>query len=267
MLPDCSRVAAIMREVAAAELLPRFRQLAQKDVWVKERGGTVTVADMACERRLVGALKDLVPGSVALAEEEADENPASFDRLHGEAPVWIVDPLDGTKNFADGTDRFAMIVAFFHGGAVRAGWILAPISGRLVMAEEGAGAWTEEGPAHVGCAEPVDRMKGSLGSRLRRNKSLTGNFGKVSNLGCCGVEYIALAEGELHFAHYRRLKPWDHAAGDLIVREAGGHAASLDSAAPYRPAAPEYNGLLLACDRDSWEEVAALLRPAVAALG
>ena len=75
-----------------------------------------------------------------------------------------------------------------------------------------------------------------------------------------------LASGALHFAHYRSLKPWDHAAGDLIVREAGGHVAGFDSAARYQPANPEYNGLLVASDEQSWLEIADLLRPVVAAL-
>lgn len=267
MLPDCSKVAAIMREVAEGELLPRFRRLDPAEVWRKARGSLATVADVESERRLVAALTDLLPGSVALAEEDAESNPASFDRLREEAPVWIVDPLDGTKNFAEGAEGFAMIVALFHRGAARAGWILSPISGELAMAEEGAGAWMDARRLRVSRCGPVARMEGSLGSRLQRNRTLLEHFGGVSNLGCCGIEYMALADGALHFAHYRRLKPWDHAAGDLIVREAGGHAAGLDSETPYRPAAPDYNGLLVACDRESWSEVAALLRPAVAALG
>jgi fructose-1,6-bisphosphatase/inositol monophosphatase family enzyme len=266
-LPDLAAVATIMREVADSELVSRFRQLAADEVWKKDSGGTVTVADMASERRLIAALTDLLPGSVALGEEDADANPAALGRLRETAPVWIVDPLDGTANFAKGSSRFAMIVAYFHGGTVRAGWILEPMSGRLVMAEEGAGA-SDGGDATLRTADtaPLERLSGSLGTRLRRDDSLTAQFGDVFNRRCCGIEYMALARGEIHFAHYRRLKPWDHAAGDLIVREAGGHAAGLDSEAPYSPADPEHNGLLLACDRSCWDEIAAVLRPAVAAL-
>lgn len=267
MLPDCSRVAAIMREVADSELLPRFRRLGSEEIWRKERGGLATVADMESERRLAAALTALLPGSVVLAEEDADAHPDRFERLREDSPVWIIDPLDGTKNFAEGRENFAVIVALFHRGAVRAGWILAPITGALAMAEEGGGASIDGRPLRLGSGGPVESMTGSLGNRLRRDAKLVEEFGGVTNLGCCGVEYMALATGDLDFAHYRRLKPWDHAAGDLIVREAGGHAAGLDSAMPYRPADPDYNGLLLARDRRSWNAVAELLRPAVAALG
>jgi len=265
-MPDIDLVAAIMREVAQDELLPRFQALAKDDVWEKARGGTVTVADMESERRLREALSELVPGAAVLAEEDAEENPAAIECLNEDAPVWIVDPLDGTRNFAAGKDAFAMIVAYFFKGAVRAAWILEPATGRMAVAEEAAGAWTAEGPLRAASSAPFERQTGFLGNRIRRNEEVAACFGDLVNYRCRGIEYMALAGGALHFAHYRSLKPWDHAAGDLIVREAGGHVAGFDSAARYRPASPDYNGLLIASDERSWMEIADLLRPAVEAL-
>ena len=266
MIPDLEQVAAIIREVAQDELLSRFQALAKGEIWEKPRGGTVTIADMESERRLKSALSDLVFGSVVLAEEDAEENPASIGCLKENAPVWIVDPLDGTKNFAAGNDAFAIIVAYFHQGAVRAGWILEPATGRIAIAEEGAGAWNDEGPLKAAPSAPTEHQKGFLGNRIRRNEDITARFGDLVNLRCRGIEYMALASGALHFAHYRNLKPWDHAAGDLIVREAGGHVAGFDSRARYQPANPDYNGLLVASDERSWLKIVDLLRPAVAAL-
>lgn len=266
MNPDLEQVAAIMREIAQDELLSRFQALAKDDVWEKPRGGTVTIADMESERRLKSALCDLVPGSVVLAEEEAEGNPAAVECLKGDAPVWIIDPLDGTKNFAAGKDGFAIIVAYFVQGAVRAGWILEPVTGRIAIAEEGAGAWNNEGPLTAASAAPTEHQTGFLGNRIRRNEDVTARFGNLVNLSCRGIEYMALASGALHFAHYRSLKAWDHAAGDLIVREAGGHVAGFDSRARYQPADPDYNGLLVAADERSWLEIADVLRSAVAAL-
>ena len=267
MTPDLDQVTALMREIAQDELLSRFQALAKDEVWEKSRGGTVTVADMESERRLKSALLGLQPNSVVLAEEEADEHPELINCLNEDAPVWIVDPLDGTKNFAAGKDAFAVIVAYYLDGAVRSAWILEPATGRVAVAEEGSGAWNDEGP--IKAAEPLPRgeQTGFLGNRIRRNEDIVSSFGKLVNLRCRGAEYIALAEGGLHFAHYRSLKPWDHAAGDLIVREAGGHVAGFDSLVRYNPANPDYNGLLVASDEESWEEIASLLRPAVAALG
>jgi fructose-1,6-bisphosphatase/inositol monophosphatase family enzyme len=267
VIPDLEQVAAIMREVARDELLSRFQALAKDEIWEKARGGTVTTADMESERRLKSALSEMVSGSVVLAEEEAEENPASIDCLQGDAPVWIVDPLDGTRNFAGGNDTFAMIVAYFDRGAVRAGWILEPVTGRMAVAAEGAGAWNDDGPLKASSSAPTEQQTGFLGNRIRRNEEVAARFGELVNLRCRGIEYMALASGRLDFAHYRSLKPWDHAAGDLIVREAGGYVAGFDSAARYQPAAPDYNGLLVASDENSWREIADLLRPAVAALG
>ena len=256
-----------MREVAQAELLSRFQALAKDEIWEKERGGTVTTADMQSERRLKAALVALIPGCVVLAEEDAEENPAVLACLTGDAPVWIVDPLDGTRNFAAGKDAFAMIVAYYDRGAVRAGWILEPATGRIAVAEEGAGAWSEQGGLTAAQPVPTRDQTGFLGNRIRRNEEVVAKFGELVNLRCRGIEYMALAGGTLHFAHYRSLKPWDHAAGDLIVREAGGHVAGFDSVARYEPANPDYNGLLIASDEESWFAIAEVLRPAVAALG
>ena len=267
MGPDPDKVGRIMREIGAEELLPRFRMLADKDVWEKERGGTVTVADLESERRLKQALTDLAPGSVVLAEEEAENNPHIHDYLNEAAPVWIIDPLDGTKNFAAGKDQYTMIVAYFHNGAVRAGWILSPGADRLATAEEGAGAWDNDGALKAASPKPLSDAVGFLGNRIRRNEDVTTRFGELVNHRCRGYEYVALAAGDLHFAHYRSLKPWDHAAGDLIVREAGGHVAGFDSRTRYEPARPDYNGLLVANDETSWNHIAEILAPAVAALG
>jgi fructose-1,6-bisphosphatase/inositol monophosphatase family enzyme len=266
MTLDAEEVARIMCEIAQDELLPRFRALEEKDVWEKERGGTVTVADLESERRLKQRLQELVPGSLVLAEEEADENPETLQYLSGSGPVWIVDPLDGTKNFAAGNENYAVIVAYFDKGAVRAGWILSPSTGHMAIAEEGSGAWNEEGALRTADAAPVQDLTGFLGNRIRRNEDITAQFGELVNFRCRGYEYVALARGELHFAHYRSLKPWDHAAGDLIVREAGGHVAGFDSAALYEPASPDYNGLLVAHDETAWKEIFEILHPAVAAL-
>jgi fructose-1,6-bisphosphatase/inositol monophosphatase family enzyme len=266
MGPDPEHVASIIRDVAQEVLMPRFRDLRKDEIWQKPRGGTVTAVDMESERRLKQILSDLVPGSVVLAEEDAEENPEVIGCLTEDAPVWIVDPLDGTNNYAAGKEAFAVIVAYYHRGAVRAGWILEPATGYIAIAEEGAGARNETGPLKAASFAPSNQQTGFLGNRLRRNESLTEQFGDLVNLRCRGVEYMALASGSLHFAHYRSLKPWDHAAGDLIVREAGGHVAGFDSVSRYKPSEPDYNGLLIASDERSWDAIAELLRPAVAAL-
>ena len=108
---DSQRVAELMRETAAAELLPRFRDLAEEEIRQKRPGDFVTVADVASEQRLAAGLAKILPGVPVVGEEAAEKEPGLVDLIGrpGEA-CWVVDPLDGTANFAAGKDRFAMIV-------------------------------------------------------------------------------------------------------------------------------------------------------------
>lgn len=260
-----SRVGSLLRAVAAEEILPRFRRLEDEDIRKKQAGSLVTVADEASERRLRAALTALVSGSVTLGEEEAEMDASVYGRLSGEAPVWIIDPLDGTANFAAGEECFAIIVALAVGGTVRAGWILDPVNDVLASAEEGAGAWCDGDRLKAAAAVPLSVMRGAVPGRLRRNPAVRAAFAELIAPGSCGINYMDLAAGRLDFALYRRLKPWDHAAGDLIHREAGGFAACLDGRR-YAPSAPG-NGapLLLAADGDAWAAIARVLTPAVAA--
>lgn len=255
-----------MRRAAEAEILPRFRRLEDAEIWRKEAGSLATVADMASEKYLSAALSEISPGAKILAEEDTETNPAALHYLSGGDPVWVIDPLDGTANFAAGREGFVVIVAYLANGAVQAGWIHDPLNDVTVTAEQGGGAWCGDkrlavAPAPATLAE----MKGALRGRVLRETDVAKNFGEVFNLRSCGAEYMSLAAGGFHFSHYRGLKPWDHMAGELIHREAGGFAACLDGQ-PYCAHAPGEGGLLMAPDEASWTAIAEHLAPAVASL-
>ena len=102
---DSQRVAELMRETAAAELLPRFRNLAKEDIRHKRPGDIVTVADVASEQRLASGLAKILPGVPVVGEEAAEKDAGLLDLIGrpGES-CWIVDPLDGTSNFAAGRE-------------------------------------------------------------------------------------------------------------------------------------------------------------------
>jgi fructose-1,6-bisphosphatase/inositol monophosphatase family enzyme len=254
--PDIDSVSNILREVAAEEIMPRFKALADDHVWRKSGGSVVTVADEASEARLNEALCSLVPGSVALGEEAAEQDPAALDRLKGDAPVWIIDPVDGTANFAAGKPRFAIIVAYAVGGETVAGWIFDPNNDRMATVEQGGGAWMNGERLSTGAAGPMETLHGALPGRMRRMQNLRARFADIRTTGCVAFEYIALAEGALDFAFYRRLKPWDHAAGQLLHAEAGGYARGLNGA-PYRPEPLDgVEGLLLAPNEAHWHLLA-----------
>ncbi len=259
-VPDNAAVIAIMRRVAAEEILPRFQALAAGDVWEKKPGDTVTIADIEAEKRLTEALTALLPGSAVVGEEGAAADAGVLAALGGPAPVWVIDPVDGTQNFADGKPCFAVIVALCAGGETTAGWILDPVSDEAVWARPGQGAWMGNRRLGVADPAPVEKMRGSVWRKVRQRLGPTFP-GRFQRLGCVGREYMDLALGTLHFARYGgRLKPWDHAAGVLIHAEAGGFAALMEGKVAYR-AGPELREgvLLMAPDEAGWDALHAAL--------
>jgi len=259
-LPDRDAVAAIMREVAASEISPRFRSLADHEI--RQKSGPhdlVTVADEAAERALSPRLLALVPGSTVVGEESVAADPAVLDRLAGDAPVWVIDPIDGTRNFAEGVDRFGCIVAFVQGGRTLAGWILDIPGDRMAWAAVGQGAWLEGERMQVAAPVPFAEMRGAVAVRWfgeplqGRLRERCGRIRHPLDAECAAFEYIDLGTAGRHFSAFGKLAPWDHAAGVLIHAEAGGHAATV-AGEPYSPARGG-NGLLLAPDRASWQAV------------
>ncbi len=261
--PDLDRVAAIIRTAAAEELLPRYGRLAAGDISEKAPGDFVTVADGAMERRLEAELGELSPSSLVVGEEGAFSDRGLLSRLGEAQSAWIIDPLDGTANFAGGLPMFAVIVAFAVHGKVAAAWIYDPLGDRMALAEIGAGAWMAGKRMRVATAAEPARMRGVLNFRygdrtiVTRMAARCHRLGPLITLGCAGQEYLALCSGKLHFAQYTRLLPWDHAAGSLLHREAGGHAALFDGGA-YTPVV-NAGPYLLAPDRESWSEIRAIL--------
>lgn len=257
------RVAELMRETAAAELLPRFRNLAKDEVRQKRPGDIVTVADVASEQRLASGLAKILPGVPVVGEEAVEKDPGLLDLVArpGEA-CWIVDPLDGTANFAAGRDRFAMIICLVQDATAVAGWILDVPNDRLAVAERGAGV-RFDGDLVRGkpAATPLN---GFVGYKIAKSfdeqlsPEQRGRLGTITTLRCAGAEYLEILAGRANFSLYRTTKPWDHAAGTLMMREAGGGAVQF-GAAPYMPAQPLNAGLITASTEEALSEAKALL--------
>ncbi len=260
MKPDIDKVAALLAEVAAVEILPRFERLAAHEVREKGPGDLVTVADEASEAWLTPRLLDLLPGSMVLGEEAAAADPDLLRRLDEADSLWLIDPIDGTANFAAGRPRFAVMVAYISRGHVIGAWIYDPIGRRMAVAERGGGAFLDGNRLRV-AAPPgsLAELRGTLHAgqfgdpELRqRVQSRRHLVDSVKSLRCAGLEYMRLAEGQIHFCLYTRLMPWDHAPGVLLHAEAGGHAGYLEGGA-FDPARIDMSGLLLALDGRSWQ--------------
>ena len=261
MQPNIERVADHIREAAAQEIVTRFTQLAPEDIAEKQPGDLVTATDLAMERRLSEVLTRELPGSVVFGEEAVALDRALLSMLSGEAPVWVIDPLDGTGNFAAGIPLFAVLVALIVGGETQAGWIYDPVGGRMATGVRGEGAWMHGRRLKIPKATEQRRITGSVyGRKFRQSEAYVrlwgpgrGPFGQVFNTRCVGQEYLARLQGGMHFGVYTRLNPWDHAAGCLLHQEAGGYVARFDGSS-YKPGL-ETPGILVAPDRDLWDQL------------
>ena len=245
---DSQRVAELMRETAAAELLPRFRNLAKDDIRHKRPGDLVTVADVASEQRLAVGLARILPGVPIVGEEAVEQDPDLVDLIArpGER-CWVVDPLDGTSNFSKGRDVFAMIVCLIDDRQTVGGWILDVPNDRMAVALKGQGVAIDGKPV---TRRPLKRAPNGLmgwGVRKLFDKQLSADqrrrLGPLTTLNCAGREYVELLSGTYDFNLYRRTKPWDHAAGALMMVEAGGQAARFNGA-PFRPEGPLDGGII-----------------------
>lgn len=266
MKPEPDRVCEFLRETAAEDVLPRFRLLATHQVMEKKPGDLVTIADIEAEERLTRLLTDHVPGSVVVGEEGVHRDPGLLAKLETDDPLWIIDPVDGTQNFAAGKSPFAIVVAFLSGGKTRCAWIHDPVAEDTAVAEEGGGAWIGRRRLKVADGAPIEAMTGLINSNaygrehrdaVRPKKAA---FKEVLRYGSAAHAFRVLSSGERHFSVYNHLWSWDHAAGVLIHREAGGYTARVDGQ-PYRPV-DRVPGLLSAPDRATWQRIDAFLKPA-----
>ena len=163
MIPDIESVTRILEEVAAEEVLPRFQMLKDDEVRRKAGGELVTVSDVAAEEQFSRRLADLLPGSHVVGEEATADDPSVLDRLASEDDwVWVIDPVDGTGNFARGKPAFAVMAGLVRGGETVAGWIHHPVEGRTATAEVGAGAWFGGERLRVADDAPLGEMRGTL---------------------------------------------------------------------------------------------------------
>ncbi len=266
---DHETLAEILAEAGRREVMPRFRNLAEGEIREK-RSATdlVTEADEAAERFISAELARAFPGAALIGEEAVAADPALVERLADAELAFVIDPIDGTLNYASDLPLFAVMAAVLVRGEVVAAVIHDPIVEDNAMALRGEGAWLGSAAGksrdlRVAPAAAPREMTGMMSWQYfpepLRSK-LPGRmpaFANVSSLRCCGHEYRLAAAGNGHFLLYGRLSPWDHAPGSLIYAEAGGHVRMLDGQ-PYRPAQPTL-GLLCAPDAESWQEIRTIL--------
>jgi len=269
---DIEGVGEILREVAATEVLPRWRNLAAGDVSSKSHAGDlVTIADRVAEAALAVRLEALLPGSRVIGEEGVHADPAIVGRFRDAAPVWVIDPIDGTRAFTEGREAFDVMVALVEDAVPVAGWILAPVSGRLFAGERGSGTRRQSADGTWQLVSgrprgmPLTEMQGVVTPQYFLNRRLPTperhrhRFRGFTRHISSGHNYARLLDGEADFLINFSTHAWDHMAGLALTSAAGFHARRHDGR-PFDPL-DRNGGVLVAPDEASWHEILSLLVP------
>lgn len=257
-LTDAEESALIdaLRAAARAHILPRFRRPEMQQVTAKSTDDDlVTLADQEAEAAVAAAATRLLPGAEVIGEEASEADPTLPARIPGAARAVIIDPVDGTWNFAAGLATFGMILAVTERGQTVFGLLYDPVMDDWVLTRRGGGTWfcrPGAAPLRLQASGPAPEAMGALGSiklfpdarRARLAADLAGLPGRSGSLRCACHEYRLVCMGKAGMMLAARPKPWDHAAGVLAVTEAGGAAGWLDGT-DYRPGAVREGTLLV----------------------
>jgi fructose-1,6-bisphosphatase/inositol monophosphatase family enzyme len=234
-------VSDLIVQIAETCIVPRHRALAAAEVMFKSRNEVVTAVDGEVEERLIAALTALDPDARMVGEESVEAGTATLEDL-GTGRLWLIDPLDGTANFASGEGPFGVMVALVVSGSTRAAWLYEPLRRTLSTAVAGRGSFVNgervavRGPAGRPVAAIAGQfMPADLRERLAATASADMDLRPIPR--CAAAHYPMLVSGEHDVAIFQRTLPWDHAAGALFLTEAGGSVSRWDGG-PFTPAAP-----------------------------
>ena len=228
-LPTPSEALAVA--VAAAErggaIAREQRSNRSVEISQKAARNLVTTADLAAEKAIIETIKARFPDHKILAEESSGGVTTSD---FGVGPVWVIDPIDGTTNYAHGHGHVGVSIAYAVDGTVLAGAVLSPFHGELFTATKGGGAFLNDRPiqtsqtreiseALIATGFPYDRS--TIDDICARLLKIVRNCRDVRRLGAASLDIAWVACGRLDAYYEETLNPWDGAAGCLIAREAG----------------------------------------------
>ncbi|WP_298333128.1 inositol monophosphatase family protein [Asticcacaulis sp.] len=231
-----------------------FGEISELQVSRKGPGDFVTAADKRVEAALFEELTRLRPGYGFLGEEQGLRE--GTDKTHR----WIVDPIDGTTNFMHGIPVFACTVALERDGEIVAGVTYNPITNDLYWAEKGKGAYHNDRRLRVSARKVMEDSLIATGlpfigktghaQALKELHQIMQRTAGIRRLGACSLDLAMVAAGRVDGYWERGLKPWDMAAGTLLITEAGGKIGSLDG-----DQSPLITGEMLAANHELYPQL------------
>ncbi|MDR1213946.1 MAG: inositol monophosphatase [Propionibacteriaceae bacterium] len=264
---DSADILALMKQVADDLVRPRFQRLEPDQIMQKQPGDFVTVADQEAEVWLTEQLRGRYPKAAFIGEEAVAGDPALLDGIAQHEHAFVIDPIDGTRNFVQGDPNYAVMIGELRLGQATRGWIWQPEFGVALVGEKGAGV--ERNGVRLAALERSSRPSGTATvSRLIgfRHPSLASSI--RSSWWCAGVDYPMLFDGRIDFCCFKPPKPWDHVPGVMMLRELGG-VAGVDRGPQYQ-ADVSQGELIVAADAQIYrtvEQVMAAAGPAGASVG
>ncbi len=246
---ETGEIADLIVEAARQIVLPRFRALEAGQVMEKKPGDYVTVADQETEAYLTQRLQAAYPDAVILGEEASVVDPSIITAFDAADHGWVMDPIDGTKNFVNGSPNFAVMVAETRGGVVVRSWIWQPIHGHMYIAERGLGVRDNGTPIQMA---PASHPYRGVADGRWVGQTMGGVAAPITvQAHCTGIDYPLLVQGLHDFIVYRGQHAWDHLPGVAMLREMGG-VARTDAGQEYGPGV-RGDYLLVARDEEAWQ--------------
>lgn len=247
-----------VRQAGLQDVMPRFRGLHSGEVEAKSNAlDLVTIADHAAEESLRESVSKILPGAAFVGEEAVAADPRVLERIGTSETCIVVDPIDGTGNYVAGLAVFGTILAVIHKGETIFGLLYDPVLDDWMFAIRGEGGWFRRRDGLIKRLRTNDdrelaTARGFLsieeypeGERMALRRAF-GSVLHVRDIRCSCHEYRLLASGSVDFLRSYSLKPWDHAAGVLLLEEAGGWAA-VNGVEGYLPTLQEGRMVAASC--------------------
>ena len=246
---------------AARRLLRDFGEVENLQVSVKGAGDFVSNADRKAEETIREMLTEARPNYGWLGEES--------EPVEGKDPTrrWIVDPLDGTTNFLHGIPHWAISIALEHKGEIISGVVYDPVKDEMFTAEKGEGAWLNDRRLRVSARKNLGQMlfatglpfgdRGGLTETLKELARILPRTAGVRREGAAALDLAYVAAGRYEGFWERALRPWDIAAGLILVREAGGMVGSVGETALHTDPLP--TGDVLVANPQAYPQLAKLI--------